>query len=169
MDIAPQETPKQSAEKRRLDSFLESEAAEFLVLGHLLLNRIEVTKSYTNTRDYDLVAANPARNKSVSIQVKSRWRSDANHFPIDEVSADFVVLARLNRGPDSKGKGGKLREPEFLVLPRSEASEHLKRYGRKGKIPFNDFPKERWNDWSPIRSELELTAPLPPSNDDSED
>lgn len=157
------------AKRRRIDSSLEAEAAEFLVLGHLLLNGIEATKSYTNTKDHDLVAANPRLHKSTSIQVKSRWRSDANHFLVKEISADFLVLVRLNRGPDAKGKGGPPRAPEFLALTKMEANEHHKRYGRMGKISSEAFPKERWNDWSIIRAGLGLTAPLPPTLDELED
>jgi hypothetical protein len=34
--------------KKRLDTKLEAEAAEFLVLGHLLLEKISAFKAYVN-------------------------------------------------------------------------------------------------------------------------
>ena len=43
----------------RLDTKLESDAAEFLVLGRLLLDRIPTYKSYVNYPGYDLVAVMP--------------------------------------------------------------------------------------------------------------
>lgn len=46
----------------RLDTRLESEGAEFLVLGQLLIHRIRAYKTYTNMPGYDLVATHPERN-----------------------------------------------------------------------------------------------------------
>lgn len=40
----------------RLDTRLESEGAEFLVLGQLLIARIPTYKTYTNMPGWDLVA-----------------------------------------------------------------------------------------------------------------
>ena len=56
----------------RQDTKLESEGAEFLVLGQLLIRGINTYKTYTNMPGYDLVATRPAKNTSVRIQVKSR-------------------------------------------------------------------------------------------------
>ena len=66
----------------RQDTRLESEGAEFLVLGQLLINRIVAYKTYTNMPGYDLVATNPENNSSAKIQVKSRWATKAHGFPI---------------------------------------------------------------------------------------
>ena len=99
----------------RLDTRLESEAAEFLVLGNLLLERILAYKTYTNMPGYDLVATNPERNTSAKIQVKSRWRTNAPGFPIRNFGCDFVVFCRLNRG--SKQGAAPVRAPEFYVFP----------------------------------------------------
>jgi len=82
----------------RLDTRLESEGAEFLVLGQLLLHRIAAYKTYTNMPGYDLVATKPESNKSAMIQVKSRWRTGAGGFPIKKFDCDFVVVVLLNRG-----------------------------------------------------------------------
>ncbi len=83
----------------RLDTKLESEGAEFLVLGHLLIEGIQAYKSYVNYPGYDLIATNPDTNKSCRIQVKSRWATDFDGgFPIKNFDCDFVVFAALNRG-----------------------------------------------------------------------
>lgn len=83
----------------RLDSRLENVGAEFLVLGHLLIEKIEAHKAYTNYPGYDIVAINPESERTCRIQVKSRWATDYNkRFPIKNFDCDFVVLAALNRG-----------------------------------------------------------------------
>lgn len=125
--------------KARLDSSLEAEAAEFLVLGNLLLNRVVANKAYSNTKDYDIIAVNPESKRAVTIQVKSRWRTDANNFLISAVRADFVVLVSLNRGPDSKGQGGDPGDPTFTVLPREVAEAALNTSGN-GKISLRKLP-----------------------------
>jgi len=99
----------------RLDTKLESEGAEFLVLGLLLLNRIPTYKTYTNMPGYDLVATNPEKNLSARIQVKSRWETGSSGFPIKNYDCDFVVAAFLNRGSKSKNKN--VKEPVFYVFP----------------------------------------------------
>jgi hypothetical protein len=99
----------------RLDTRLESQAAEFLVLGRLLLERIVAYKTYTNMPGYDLVATHPDRGTSARIQVKSRWRNKAPGFPLKNCESDFVVFCRLNRG-NKKGTAA-AAEPEFYVFP----------------------------------------------------
>ena len=99
----------------RLDTKLESEAAEFLVLGQLLLARIPTYKTYTNMQGYDLVATNPDTNRSARVQVKSRWRTGAVGFLIKNFDCEFVVAVRLNRG--KKGGGAQVLSPEYFVLP----------------------------------------------------
>jgi hypothetical protein len=99
----------------RQDTRLESEAAEFLVLGQLLLNRIPSYKTYTNMPAYDVVATNPESNTSARISVKSRWRTGAPGFIIRNLDCDFVVIALLNRG--SKDGRKEIKDPEYYVLP----------------------------------------------------
>lgn len=99
----------------RLDTQLESQAAEFLVVGRLLLERISAYKTYTNMPVYDLVATHPERGTSARIQVKSRWRSRAPGFPLKNCDSDFVGFCRLNRG-NRKGTIS-VTEPEFYVFP----------------------------------------------------
>jgi hypothetical protein len=58
-------------EKQRLDTKLEAEAAEFFVLGHLLLERILAFKAYVNFPGYDLIATDADSNTSARLQVKN--------------------------------------------------------------------------------------------------
>jgi hypothetical protein len=105
-------------DRKRLDSTLESEGAEFLVLGALLIEGIATYKTYAG---YDLVATDPQRNRVARIQVKCRWATDFDRgFLIKNFDCDFVVFVALNRGhrrravkSSSEGR----RSPEFYVLP----------------------------------------------------
>jgi hypothetical protein len=105
--------------RRRLDSKLESEGAEFLVLAHLLVEGIQATKAYTNFPGYDVLAFNPERDNVCRIQVKSRWATDYDRsFPIKNFDCDFVVHVALNRGyrgygTRSAGAGSGRRPPRL--------------------------------------------------------
>ncbi len=106
---------------KRKDTKLESEGAEFLVLGHLLLNRISAFKAYVNFPGYDLIAANADHNASAKIQVKSRDRTDWDGFIIKNIDCDFIVFVALNRGFSKTKKNGDngIHDPEFFVIPVS--------------------------------------------------
>jgi hypothetical protein len=78
---------------KRLDTRLESEGAEFLVLGQLLIAGIEATKAYRNFEGFDLYASNPTAGKTCRIQVKRRWATDHGGFPIKN-------LAQIGRHAD---------------------------------------------------------------------
>ena len=99
----------------RQDTRLESEGAEFLVLGQFLIHKIAAYKTYNNMPGYDLVATNPENNTSAKIQVKSRWATKASGFPIKNFDCDFVVVVLLNRG--SKDGRKKVLPPEHFVIP----------------------------------------------------
>lgn len=120
----------------RLNTKLESEAAEFLVLGNLLLEGISAFKTYTNFPGYDLIATDATNNTSARIQVKSRYRTDYNGFIIKNYDCDFVVLAALNRGygrgPKRNGDTG-IKSPEFYIMPIS--------YILQVRDPGNDWGK----------------------------
>lgn len=120
----------------RLNTKLESEAAEFLVLGHLLLEGISAFKTYTNFPGYDLIATDAANNTSARIQVKSRYRTDYDGFIIKNFDCDFVVLVTLNRGfgtgPKKNGDTG-IISPEFFVMPID--------YIKQVRDPKNDWGK----------------------------
>jgi hypothetical protein len=90
---------KNATSVKRQDTRLESEGAEFLILGLLLIEGIHCFKAYTNFAGYDLVAVDPASDRTARIQVKSRWTTDYNRrFPVKNFACDFVVFAALNRG-----------------------------------------------------------------------
>jgi hypothetical protein len=110
--------------RQRKDTRLESEGAELLVLGQLLIQKIPTYKTYTNLRGYDLVATSPETNRSARIQVKSRWATDANALLIKNIDCDFVVLVRLNRGYDYSGINKRNlpgEDPEYYVLSAEDA------------------------------------------------
>jgi len=121
----------------RLDTSLESEGAEFLVLGQLLLNKIASYKTYTNMPGYDLVATNPESNKSAMIQVKSRWQTGAAHFLIKNFDCDFVIVVLLNRG--SKDGKKEILPPRFYVFPVSLVKQ-VPRTEKWGKVKLNAIP-----------------------------
>jgi len=130
----------------RQNTHLESEGAEFLVLGNLLIQGIPAYKSYSNTAGYDLVAINPEQKSSVRIQVKSRWRTGAEGFIIKRFDCEFVVVVLLNRG--KKTGLGDVRAPECYVLPVEVISQLES--GGWGKLSFSKIPdfsgyKERWD------------------------
>lgn len=143
----------------RLDTRLESEGAEFLVLGNLLLERISTYKTYTNMPGYDLVATNPEKNTSAKIQVKSRWRTNAPGFLISNFNCDFVVFCRLNRG--NKAGNGTVQPPEYFIIP-VEIVKTAPRSQSWGKILLRDIPNvEQYADrWDLIREFLKLPMPI---------
>ncbi len=142
----------------RQDTSLESEGAEFLVLGQLLIEGIPAYKAYTNLRGYDLVATWPETNRSARIQVKSRWATDANSFPIKNIDCDFVVLVRLNRGYRFSSAAKKelpADDPEYYVLSVDDARSLKRVTAGWSKIAYkkNEFEHYR-NRWSIIRNFL---------------
>jgi hypothetical protein len=143
----------------RQDTKLESEGAEFLVLGQLLIEGIPAYKTYTNLRGYDLVAVWPETNRSARIQVKSRWATDANSFLIKKLDCDFVALVRLNRGYRFSGEKKRALEqkddPEFYVLPAKDAQARTTTEGW-GKIIWRQSEFDCYRrDWNLIRNFLQ--------------
>jgi hypothetical protein len=132
---------------KRQDTKLEAEGAEFLVLGNLLIEGIAAYKTYTNMPGFDIIATDPDHNTSARIQVKSRWKTDAEGFFIKNFDCDFVVVSLLNRG--SKDGKKEKRTPEFYVIPVSVAEE-FPRTENWGKVSFSKIPgldiyAERWD------------------------
>jgi hypothetical protein len=131
----------------RQNTRLESEGGEFLVLGQLLIEGIPTYKTYTNMAGYDLVATDPERNTSARIQVKSRWKTNAEGFIINNFDCDVVVIVKLNRG--SKDGRAEIRAPEYFVLP-VDIVKALPRTEGWGKVSFRHVPdlayyRERWD------------------------
>ena len=104
---------------KRQDTTLESEGAEFLVLGQLLILGIPAYKSYARNAGHDLVAVNPAGNTSARLEVKSRWASDAhwNMGMKEPGSTDYYVYVRLNRGNRYGATSTQRNTPQYYVIP----------------------------------------------------
>ena len=145
----------------RLDSHLESEGAEFLVLGHLLIEGIPAYKTYARMPGYDLVAVNPDKGRSVRVQVKSRWATDYNRtFLMRNFDCDFVVFVELNRGyryaKKRAGAVGGIEPPRLYVLPTPVVEPARSLSSKWGKIAIGsiaDFSTHLDN-WNPIRAAL---------------
>lgn len=108
--------------KKKQDTKLESEGAEFLVLGHLLIEGISAYKAYINFPGYDLTAVNPETKRVARIQVKSRWATDYDKsFPLKNLDCDFVIHAALNRGYRFSKKykidEKSIKSPIFYIFP----------------------------------------------------
>ena len=149
----------------RQNTRLESEGAEFLVLGQLLIAGIPTYKSYTNMPGYDLVATNPENNASARISVKSRWKTKAYGFIIKSFDCDFVVIAKLNRG--SKDGRSEVLPPEFFILPVDVVCAAPRTAGW-GKVSFRNIPElEQYRDrWHLIRDflhNMKRNQPLQPT------
>lgn len=133
--------------EKRLNTRLESEGAEFLVLGQLLIHKIPSYKTYTNMPGYDIVSTNPDANTSCKIQVKSRWRTGASQFPIRNFDCDFVVVTFLNRG--SKHHTKEVLPPEYFVIPANIIQKISREAGKSGAnvrdIPDLERYRENWN------------------------
>ena len=139
----------------RLNTQLESAGAEHLVLGTMMIEGIPSFKAYANAKGYDLIAVNPDANLSCRIQVKSRWQTKPDGFPIRNFETDFVVIALLNRG----SKNGKVRAtpPSIYVVP-VDVIAALPRTTDWGKISFSKFKDmEQYLDrWDLVRLFLRL-------------
>jgi hypothetical protein len=145
---------------KRMDTKLESEGAEFLVLGNLLIQDIPSYKTYTNMPGYDLVATSPEKNSSVRIQVKSRYQTNWDGFIINNLDADFVVLVTLNRGiPNRKKKFPEevnVREPNFYVFPMDyvlKIRDEENSWGKITKKRMIEFERYE-NRWDLIQNKL---------------
>lgn len=146
--------------EKRQDTKLESEGAEFLVLGNLLIDGISTYKSYINFPGYDLTAINPETKKIARIQVKSRWATNYDKsFPIKNFDCDFIVLVALNRGyafgkTPKDGETG-IKQPEFYVFP-TKVVQKAQRNDTWGKVPINNIPElQSYKDnWSLIKNFL---------------
>jgi hypothetical protein len=136
---------------------LESEGAEFLVLGNMLIEGIPCYKAYVNFRGYDLLALNPEQSKVARIQVKSRWATDYDRsFPIKNFHCDFVVHVALNRGyrfrkTPKQGDTG-LKDPVYYVFPTAVVRASQNVGDKWGKVTITNIPElDRYrNNWGLI-------------------
>lgn len=79
----------------RQNTRLESEGAEFLVLGNLLVSGVSCFKACTNFQGYDLVAVNADTSRSARIQVKSRWAT--NYDRSSQSRTTIAILSFTSR------------------------------------------------------------------------
>ena len=149
-----------------LNTRLESEGAEFLVLSHLLIERIQAYKAYVNYPGHDIIAVNPDKGQTCRIQVKSRWATDYNRaFPIKNFECDFVVFVALNRGfryqkKRTQKEAGR-RPPQLYVLPVKvvKAAQDPKSKWGMVRLSWIDSIEQYADNWEPIRKFLRLPAP----------
>jgi len=138
---------------KRQNTKLESEGAEFLVLGLLLIEGISAYKAYINFPGYD-ITTNADNNTSARIQVKSRWATDYdNTFPLKSLDCDFIVHVALNRGYRfNKSKSqldNGIQSPIFYVFP-VEVIKNLRSDKGWNKVNFRkleDYKRyiDRWD------------------------
>jgi len=142
----------------RLDTKLESEGAEFLVLGQLLIEGIASYKTYQNFAGYDIVSTNPDKGKSIRIQVKSRYTSSWDGFIINNFDCDFIVLVALNRGFKTIKKNGDhgIRQPDYYIFPISYILQIKDKNNTWGKIPKGKMENYQHylNRWDLIKKKL---------------
>ena len=149
---------------KRLDSRLEAEGAEFLVLAHLLIEGVQAIKAYTRFPGYDLIAADPDHGTSCRIQVKSRWATDYDRgFPLSNFETDFVVLVALNRGfryqrrMAGDGSGGR-HAPQLYVFPIALLRPVVQTTGGWSKVYLRNVPdaESYQNRWDLIKTHLAM-------------
>jgi len=130
---------------KRQDTKLESEGAEFLVLGTLLIKGVSCFKAYVNFPGYDLVAINPDNSRRARIQVKSRWATDYNRsFPIKNFECEFVVHVALNRGyrfsKQIKANDTGVKDPLYYVFPVAVVKAAQNANDKWGKVTIKSIP-----------------------------
>jgi len=83
---------------------------------------------------YDLIAINPNKGKSATVQVKSRFETDCDRsFLVKELRADFFAFVFLNTGKwDDCKRYEDAREPEFYIVPRDKVNQSV---DSKKKMP----------------------------------
>lgn len=120
--LKAEETKRRLAEKRGYrwakpwrDTHMPAAGAEHYVVAQLMFRDIDAFKCERGRAGTDVVAADTKYGTSVSIQVKSRYYSNATGFPISKPKADFIVFARLNLDSSTSKRGQ--RPPECFVFP----------------------------------------------------
>lgn len=142
---------------------LESEGAEFLVPGNLLIAGASCFKAYVNFPGYDLVSVNPDRSKTARIQVKSRWATNYDKsFPIKNFECDVVVHVALNRGyrfgKTSTAEDSGIRQPQFFIFPVAVVKAAQNLGDKWGKVTISNIPElARYRDaWNLITEFLDI-------------
>jgi hypothetical protein len=145
---------------KKQNTKLESEEAEFLVLGHLLIEGVSAYKAYVNFPGYDLTAVNPETKKVARIQVKSRWATDYDtSFPLKSLDCDFVVHVALNRGyrfgKKNNIKDNGIKAPTFYIFPIDIIAKARKEIGwNKAQIKHIEKFETYIDNWTLIKQYL---------------
>ena len=145
--MPPAEAGVEPERHSRYDTTLEAAGAEHLVIGHLLIDRIQAFRAHANQPGYDLLAVAPATRSSLKIQVKSRVAVDSGMFKLDSFDFDFVVFVRLNRGTKESlrlGRRDGARPPEFYVVPRRQIESWFGKPPARIGVPRIQSFRERW-------------------------
>ncbi len=147
----------------RQDTKLPAQGAEFLVLGHLLVEGLHAYLMYRNMPGFDVLVVNPDKGLQARVSVKSRWRARADGFIIRNFDSDFVIVVKLNKGALEP------RSPEFFVIPTNEL-RRLKSSGW-GKLNFNAIPafNSYLNAWNRIRDFIHAEPELTPPDDEMDE
>jgi len=143
----------------RLNTKLEAEGAEFLVLGHILVENIECYKAYTNYPGYDLIATSPQSGRVARIQVKSRWATNrAGFFPISNMDCDFVVHVALNRGERKQRKNlsNQINDPDFYIFPIAVIRAARGKANKVNIKKISNLSSYKSN-WTPIKDFLAVS------------
>jgi hypothetical protein len=151
--------------RKRFDSTLQSEGAEFLVVGQLLVQGVHAYKAYTRNALFDVIATHPENGKSVTIQVKSRLEKSASGFPLKPSKIrhpHFVVFVKLNREKrDSTWcrHSVKDRHIEFYIIPWDHIPEKREQNDVFSKVFLRDLPNGKdsyLNRWDMIFEKLNV-------------
>ena len=111
-----------------------NQAAEYLVMGHLMRRNILAYKAPANNEGYDLICIHPnAREKTklVKVQVKSRYQTDCHpHVPMKQESLDafdYLIAVYLNVGNFYRGEPSPAgaAAPEFYTVPAAYVRTHF--------------------------------------------
>lgn len=152
--------------KKRLDTKLFSNGAEFLVMAKLLLVNIQTYKAYVNFEGYDLVSTNPNKNLSAKIQVKSKNFVNDSSFYLtsdDKNKSDFYVFVQTNSIKKIKKVNTLMFdvEPKLYVMDYAtvEANKKIDSNGSPWiSLSVKNFPniKNYENNWQSIKEFLKL-------------
>jgi hypothetical protein len=141
----------------RRDTRLESQGAEFLVLGQLLIEGIPAYKAYVNMPGYDVLALNPSAvpGCTARVSVKSRWRAKASGILIDNFASDFVVIVMLNKGTANA------LPVQYFVIPTDHLAKLKRSASPWGKLAFSSIPNlgDYADGWERIKAFLGIQTP----------
>lgn len=142
-----------------------SEGAEFLVIGHLLVENVRSFRAVDNTIGYDLWAVDRHSRVCARLHVTSRWAEDYDQsFPLRGFEYDFLIHVALNRGLRFHKKGlghaAASGRPEYFVFPVDVVKDAEAKNDRPNTVALthiSDLDAYR-NNWRLIKSFLEQRA-----------